>query len=184
MTTKKESNLRWLDRLIHWSAGLGAACIAFVCLAMLSMSICREIGINLRGGDDIIAWLCAASAFLMLGQTFKHGGVVRVEILLDQMSPKRRWFFELLSLSLMLIFCVYATYAFGWFVYQSWEMNDLSQGQIIVPLWMPQLPVLLGITVFTLAVFDEWTMVLRKQKPTYRIIQEEKMAAGDFGETA
>jgi TRAP-type C4-dicarboxylate transport system permease small subunit len=104
--------------------------------------------------------------------------------LLDQMSPKRRWFFELLSLSLMLIFCVYATYAFAWFVYQSWEMNDLSQGQIIVPLWMPQLPVLLGITVFTLAVFDEWTMVLRKQKPTYRIMQEEKMAAGDFGETA
>jgi TRAP-type C4-dicarboxylate transport system permease small subunit len=109
---KKESNLRWLDRVIHWSAGLGATCIALVCVVMLSMSICREIGINLRGGDDIISWLCAASAFLILGQTFKHGGVVRVEIILDQMSPNRRWLFELLSLSLMCVFCVFATCAF------------------------------------------------------------------------
>ncbi|MDT6962661.1 TRAP transporter small permease [Cupriavidus sp. SZY C1] len=174
---------RWLDRLLDLFAALGALCILAVCIVMIAMSISRETLIVLKGGDDIVAWLCAASAFLILGQTFQHGGIVRVEMLLEAVGPKRRWVLEVLSLSICLVFAAYAAWALGAFAWQSWEINDVSQGQIVIPLWIPQSFAVLGTLGFLLAVADEWLRVVRRQKPRYQLAQEAKLAAGDFGET-
>ncbi|WP_249359237.1 TRAP transporter small permease [Cupriavidus sp. 2SB] len=164
-------------------AALGALCILAVCIVMIAMSISRETQIVLKGGDDIVSWLCAASAFLVLGQTFQHGGIVRVEMLLEAVGPKRRWVLEILSLSICLVFAGYAAWALGTFAWQSWDIGDVSQGQIVIPLWIPQSFAVVGALGFLLAVADEWLRVVRHQKPRYQLAQEAKLASGDFGET-
>ncbi|MFC4523366.1 TRAP transporter small permease subunit [Cupriavidus pinatubonensis] len=174
---------RWLDRLLDLCAVLGALCILAVCAIMILMSLSRETSIIFKGGDDIVAWLCAASAFLVLGQTFQHGGIVRVEMLLEAVGPRRRRALELLSLTICLVFAVYAAWALGTFAWQSWDIGDVSQGQIVIPLWIPQSFAVIGCIGFMLAVADEWLRVLRQQKPRYQLAQETKLAAGDFGET-
>ncbi|QEZ46406.1 TRAP transporter small permease subunit [Cupriavidus oxalaticus] len=174
---------RWLDRLLDLFAVLGALCILAVCVIMILMSLSRETAVIFKGGDDIVAWLCAASAFLVLGQTFQHGGIVRVEMLLEAVGPRRRWVLEVVSLTVCLAFAAYAAWALGTFAWQSWDIGDVSQGQIVIPLWMPQSFAVLGIIGFLLAVADEWLRVLRRQKPRYQLAQEAKLAAGDFGET-
>ncbi|MFJ4291999.1 TRAP transporter small permease subunit [Cupriavidus sp. NPDC089707] len=174
---------RWLDRLLDLFAALGALCILAVCVIMILMSLSRETAVILKGGDDIVAWLCAASAFLVLGQTFQHGGIVRVEMLLEAVGPRRRRVLEVASLTVCLAFAAYATWALGTFAWQSWDIGDVSQGQIVIPLWIPQSFAVLGIIGFLLAVADEWLRVLRRQKPRYQLAQEAKLAAGDFGET-
>ncbi|MGO4761881.1 TRAP transporter small permease subunit [Cupriavidus sp. 2KB_3] len=174
---------RWLDRWLDFCAVLGALCILAVCIVMIAMSISRETTITLKGGDDIVAWLCAASAFLVLGQTFQHGGIVRVEMLLEAAGPRRRWMLELLSLSICLLFAGYASWALGTFAWQSWDIGDVSQGQIVIPLWIPQSFAVIGAVGFLLAVADEWLRVVRRQKPRYQLAQEAKLASGDFGET-
>lgn len=174
---------RWLDHLLDLFAALGALCILAVCVIMILMSLSRETSVIFKGGDDIVAWLCAASAFLVLGQTFQHGGIVRVEMLLSALGPRRRWLLELVSLTICLVFAAYAAWALGTFAWQSWEIGDVSQGQIVVPLWIPQSFAVLGCTGFLLAVADEWLRVVRRQKPRYQLAQEAKLAAGDFGET-
>jgi len=174
---------RWLDRLLDLCAVLGALCILGVCIVMIMMSLSRETNMAFRGGDDIVAWLCAASAFLVLGQTFQHGGIVRVEMLLEAVGPRRRWLLELVSLTVCLVFAAYATYALGTFAWQSWDIGDVSQGQIVIPLWIPQSFAVIGCAGFLLAVGDEWLRVVRGQKPRYQLAQEAKLAAGDFGET-
>jgi TRAP-type C4-dicarboxylate transport system permease small subunit len=147
------------------------------------MSLSREFGINLRGADDLIAWLCAAAAFLILGQTFQHGGIVRVEIFLGTLSPKWKHRLEITSLTVMSIFCLFALSAFSFFVFQSWDFNDVSQGQIIVPLWIPQIFAAIGCLIFFLSVLDELVRVLKGGKPRYQQMAEERLSAGDFGET-
>lgn len=176
-------NRSWLNRLLHVLAVLGALCILGVCIVMILMSFSRETTIIFKGGDDLVAWMCAAAAFLVLGETFLHGGIVRVEMMLDAVSEKRRWALELLSLSVCLVFALYATWALFSFVQQSWELGDVSQGQIVVPLWIPQSFTVIGCAGFALAVASEWLRVVRRQKPQYRLAQEAKLAAGDFGET-
>lgn len=174
---------RLLDGLIHLAAVMAALCILSICVLMVSMSLSREFGVNLRGADDLIAWLCAASAFLILGQTFQHGGIVRVEICLSQLNQAWRHRLEVVALLVMSGFCLFALCAFSLFVYQSWEFNDVSQGQIIVLLWIPQIFAAIGCLVFFLSVLDELLRVLRGEKSRYQQIAEERLKAGDFGET-
>ena len=174
---------RLLDGLIQGAAALAALCILSICILMVSMSLSREFGINLRGADDLIAWLCAASAFLILGQTFQHGGIVRVEIFLGTLNDVWKKRLEIICLVVMSGFCLFALVAFSLFVYQSWDFNDVSQGQIIVPLWIPQICTALGCLIFFLAVVDELIRVIKGGKPRYQQMPEQRLSAGDFGET-
>jgi TRAP-type C4-dicarboxylate transport system permease small subunit len=153
---------RLLDGLIQGAAALAALCILSICILMVSMSLSREFGINLRGADDLIAWLCAASAFLILGQTFQHGGIVRVEIFLGTLGPEWKRRLEIIGLAVMSGFCLFALSAFSLFVFQSWDFNDVSQGQIIVPLWIPQIFAAIGCLIFFLAVLTSLGLLVTR----------------------
>jgi hypothetical protein len=53
--------VRWfLDRLYTASGALAAICIFLICATMLAQALGREVGVLVRGADDIVAWLCAA----------------------------------------------------------------------------------------------------------------------------
>jgi TRAP-type C4-dicarboxylate transport system permease small subunit len=68
------------------------------------------------------------------------------------------------------------------FVYDSWQFNEVAQGLIKVPIWIPQLSLVAGIAIFFVALIDELAAVLRKEKPSYQLAEEARAAAGDFSE--
>jgi TRAP-type C4-dicarboxylate transport system permease small subunit len=150
---------------------------------MLAQSFGREAGILIRGAEDIVAWLCAASAFFALGHTFRHGELVRVGLWLDMLGTRGRRIAELFSLASTALFVVYMLWAISRFVYDSWQFKEVAQGLIPIPIWVPQLSFLLGVTIFLIAVIDDLTAVIKKQKPAYQLAEEARRAAGDFSET-
>jgi len=174
---------RFLNALYDASGALAALCLAGIFVVMLAQSFGREAGILLRGADDIVAWLCAATAFLALGHTFRHGELVRVGIWLDRLGARGRWLAELFALGLTSAFVAYMLWAVVHFVYESWKFNEVAQGLIRVPIWIPQLCFVIGVVIFLVAVLDELARVLRKQKPAYQLAEEARRAAGDFSET-
>ena len=150
---------------------------------MLAQAFGREAGILIRGAEDITAWLTAASAFFALGHTFRHGELVRVGLWLDMLKGRSRWFAEIFSLGVTTVFCGYMLWSVTRFVYESWKFNEVAQGLLRVPIWIPQLSLVLGVLIFFIAVVDELAVVLQKQKPSYQIAEEARRAAGDFSET-
>ncbi len=150
---------------------------------MLVQVVTREAGWLFRGADDITAWLCAAAAFLALGHTFRRGELVRMAIVLDRLPAPMRWRAEIFALSITAAFLAYMCWSVIRFVYESWAINEIAQGLLRVPIWIPQLAFIVGIVVFFIAVLDEWVAVLRHQKPAYQIAEEERAARGDFSET-
>ena len=150
---------------------------------MLAQAFGREAGFLVRGADDIVAWLCAASAFFALGHTFRHGELVRVGLLVNRLPARGRWIAELFSLGITSVFVAYMLWAVSRFVYESWQFNEVAQGLIKLPIWIPQMTFLLGVLIFFAAVLDELFLVLRKEKPSYQVAEEERMASGDFSET-
>ena len=150
---------------------------------MLAQAFGREAGVLIRGADDIVSWLCAASAFLALGHTFRQGELVRVGLWLDMLGERARWWMEVFSLSVTLAFVGYMAWAVTHFVYESWRFNEVAQGLIKIPIWVPQMSFVLGIIIFFIAIADELVAVLGGSKPAYRIAEEERTAAGDFTET-
>lgn len=175
---------RFLDRLYHASGALAAVCLAGICVLMLAQAGGREFGLLIRGADDITAWLCAAAAFLALGHTFRHGELVRVGLWIDMLGPETRRYAELLALTLTALFVCYMTWAAARFVYDSWKFNEVAQGLIKLPIWIPQLCFVIGVAIFLVAVLDELVAVMRRQKPAYQIAEEERRAKGDFSEMA
>ena len=174
---------RFLDRLYAASGALAALCLAAICVMMLAQSFGREAGILIRGAEDIVAWLCAASAFLALGHTFRHGELVRVGLWLDMLGTRGRWIAEIFSLGFTAVFSAYMLWAIARFVLESWKFNEVAQGLIRIPIWLPQMSLVLGIAIFFIAVLDDLVTVIRKEKPAYQLAEEARRAAGDFSET-
>ena len=174
---------RFLDRLYRTSGVAAAVCLAAICALMLAQALGREARILIRGADDIVSWLTAACAFLALGYTFRHGELVRVGLWLEKLAPGRRRYAEIGALGVTAVFGAYMLWAISRFVYESWQFKEVAQGMIPIPIWIPQLALVVGTAIFLVAVLDELSAVLRNQKPAYQVAEEERRAAGDYSET-
>jgi len=175
---------RWLERLYAASGVLAALCLAAVAAVMLAQAAMREIGLLLRGADDMVAWLTAASAFLALGYTFRHGELVRVGLLIERLPPPLRRPVEVTALAVALAFVGYMTWAALSFVYDSWRFNEMAQGLLRIPIWIPQATFVVGAAVFFVAVLDEFLTLLAGGTPAYRRAEEERRANRDFSVTS
>ncbi len=179
----------WLDRFCRLCLSLAAACVAAICALMIIQAATRFFGIQevgairIRGIDDIVAWLSAGAAALALAAMFRRGDLVRVTLLLDNLAPKARRRVETMCLGFAVIFIGYTAYAFARFVHESWALDDIAQGLIKVPLWLPQLPLVVGIGALWLAIAEDFVRVASGAKPTYRQALEERAARKDYSET-
>src|SRR5438045_7358204 len=144
---------------------------------MMVQALGREAGVLVRGADDIVSWLCAAASFLALGHTFRHGELVRVGLWLDHLGPRGRRWMEIFALGVTAIFVAYMLWAVCSFIYDSWKFNEVAQGLIKVPIWIPQMTFLIGVAIFFVAVLDELVLVIKKQKPAYQVAEEERRAS-------
>ena len=169
-----------LDRLYLGAAGLAALCVLAICVLMIGQSILREFGVRTGATNDVVAWLCAASAFLAMAHAFKHGDFVRVTLLLEKASPRVQRILEVTSLVVACFAIGYLTWWATRFTYESWQFNDMANGLLAIPLWIPQTSFVVGAWLFFIAVLDEMVLVLMGHRPTYVVAVEERHAQGDF----
>jgi TRAP-type C4-dicarboxylate transport system permease small subunit len=175
--------MRRFLNFIYDATGYLAAFFVFAIFAvMIAQTIMRELGLRTGGTDDIVAWMCAASAFLAMAETFKRGDFVRVGLMLEYLGPRARHAFEIWSLAVASAFIGYLAFWACRFTYESWQFNDMANGLIVIPMWIPQLSFVVGALVLFVAVADEFIIVLRGDRPTYVTAVEERHARGDFSE--
>ncbi|MEX0638110.1 MAG: TRAP transporter small permease [Burkholderiales bacterium] len=167
---------RFLDRLYAASGVLAAVCLAGIAVVMLAQAGMREIGMLLRGADDIVGWLCAASAFLALATTFRHGELVRVGLIIDRLPGAGRRRAEFVALGLAVLVGGYILWAAAGFVYQSWQFEEVAQGLIQIPIWIPQMSFVIGALIFFIALLDEFVVLAAGGTPAYRRTEEAHRA--------
>lgn len=169
--------LGWLYAL---SAGLAALSLLGIFLIMMAQVAMREMQLQLPGADDISAYLCVATTFFALAATFKRGELIRVGMFLDKMGPARRRVMEFGVLALGSLIMTYVC----WNTFQdmmfSWEIEEVAQGTVPFPLWVPKLAMPLGSGLLLVAMLDELVTVAAGNKPSYVVAAEERAAAGDF----
>lgn len=171
---------RWLDRLYVAAGALGACFVMLIGILMISQSVMREMGLRTGAINDVVSWFCAAAAFFGMAHAFKHGDFVRVTLLLESVPPRVR---RLLEIGSLLIGVVAVGYLAWWaclFTYESWEFNDIAQGLLPLPLWIPQMSFALGSVLLWVAMVDELLIVLRGGVPTFVREVQERHARGDF----
>lgn len=156
-----------LDGLYLAAGYLAGVFLVVIFLLMMGLSVGREVGVNIPAGDDFAAWSMAAMAFLGLAHTFKSGELIRVGLVLDRLPAPARRGVEFMCL-------LVGTAVIGFFAahavlmtYDSYRFNDISQGVVAVPLWIPQLGYSAGLTILAIAFLDELAHVLTGHAPRY-----------------
>ena len=159
----------FLDRLYLLSGYLAGLFLIAIFVLMLLLSGGRPLGFNIPAGDDFISWCMAATAFLGLAHTFKHGEMIRVGLLIDRLNDKARHYVEIAALLIGVGFIGFFAWHAVVMTWQSWKFSDISQGVIAVPLWIPQLGYSGGLVILFIAFVDELIHVLRGNPPRYEL---------------
>lgn len=168
MLLKKVNTMSQLKEKLYQCSGLlSGLCIVIITLLLLAQIVGRLFGFIVPSAEDFAGYALAASTFLGLAYTFREGGHIRVTLLIQRFSPKPRKIQEGIILALSFALLCYLSYACGYMVYESYIFNEVSHGYIPIPLWIPQIPVAVGVIALNLAILDALVALLKGKQPTY-----------------
>ena len=167
MSVNRHPLRRFLDALYLGCGVLAGVSLVGVCILMLTISLSREIGFQVRSGDDITGWLCAASFALGLAHTFRYGDVVRVGILVERFEGRTRLVLETICLVIGCTMTGLLAYYCSDLVWDSYRFNEQSQGVMPIPMWIPQLGLAIGTAVQFIAFADSLVETLMGRRPVY-----------------
>ncbi len=167
-----------LDRIAVVSgvgAGISLAAIALINAAQI---ISRLVGQQIPAADDFAAWTMAASAFLALPYALRRGDHIRVTLLLQFLPKAAERAMELLATAVGLGVASWAAYNAVIFVWGSYSYNEVAQGMLRVPLWIPQLAMPIGLVLLAVMLLDRLIRCLQGREPA------EAAQAGEDGSPA
>lgn len=160
--------MRKLLRVIVDVSG-AIACTLLVCMVfvMFAAIVLRQFGVLLPGHEEITTFAMVGMAFLGLPLTYRSGAQVRVETLLNRVSTPRRRRLDLWCTAAGAVVCFAFSYYAFWLFWDSWRFGDVSEGLLAVPRWIPQLPMLLGLVIFSLALLEDFLALLAGRKASF-----------------
>lgn len=159
---------RALESLYLLSGIAGALALLAIGLLILVQVVLRQAGGMLPGGDDITAFTMAACAMLPLAYAFRHGAHIRVDLVIGRVGGVARTVMEGIALALAAMMALLFAWASVDLVSDSIEFEEVAQGILAVPLWIPQSFMAAGAVVFAIALLDDLAVLLGGGTPTYR----------------
>ncbi|AKH19026.1 TRAP transporter small permease [Sedimenticola thiotaurini] len=169
---------RLLDRLYLTAAAVAGLCLVLMALLILVQIVGRWFGVVVPSTEDFSGFLLAAASFLALAYTLRSGGHIRVSLVISHLHGRSRRLMEGVVLLLALVLVGYAAWSASQLVLESYRFQEVSQGYIPVLLWIPQLPMAVGLLVLEIALLDEWVLLLRGDQPRYMRHDESAVGPG------
>ena len=155
---------RLLDALYDGAAALAAFFMVLLLVMVMLSIIGRQLHFNLPGVDAYAGYMMAAAGFLALAHTLKKGEHIRVTLLLSSLQGRARRALEIWALfAASLLAALFAAYSCK-LAWQSHAFHDISTSNDATPLWIPQIGMALGATVFFIAVLDAFISELKGKR--------------------
>ncbi len=150
-----------LDTIYSSAAALAALFLVGVLLMVLLAIFGRQLNIYVPGTDAYAGYFMAASGFLALAHTLKHGDHIRVTLVLGALSGPWKHRLELWALAFATaVASMFAFYSCK-LAWQSHIFHDISTANDATPLWIPQIAMALGTVVLAIAFIDELVLETR-----------------------
>ena len=141
-----------LDGLYKFSGALAALCIVSMALCVITSIVSRLLGLYVPGLTEIAGYLMGAANCLALSYAFRGKAHIQVTLFIEKMGLKKQRFCSLFALLLTAAITIYLAYYMTRLTYFSWDFDELSDGSIAFPLWIPQAVVALGTVLFAISV--------------------------------
>jgi len=155
--------MRGLHRLYRASGLLSAASLVLICGLILAQVIARNLGSTVRDADEFAAWAMAAAGFFGLPYALYCGSHIRVSAVARFVPESLHHAMEVLASAIGMALAAYLAWYCAAFVLESFRFNEVSQGLVPVPMWIPQLPMVLGSVLLAVAFAERLVRVLRHE---------------------
>ena len=106
----------------------------------------------------------AASSFLALAYTFSENGHIRITLFLEKAKKKTRRILELWCLLIASFFSGFLFYYFVKMLLISIQFGERSEGADEIYIWIPQLSVAIGSTIFFICIVHNFILLIFKKK--------------------
>ena len=158
---------RAMDGLYVGGAIIGAVSIVGIGLLIVSQVVGRQLGIQVKGADDLTAWSVVAAGFMPLAYTYRYNSHIRVTLVVERLRGLWRKGLEFVILGVSLFLVGFMTYSAFDMIWDSYRFDDLSQNLIVIPIWIPQLSLGLGSVLFLIAIIDDVVVSMVGGEPAH-----------------
>jgi TRAP-type C4-dicarboxylate transport system permease small subunit len=146
---------------LYAAAGVSAGiALVGIFLLVLYQIACRSLGYATTSVDELAAYAYVATTFLGLSASQRARSHIRVSLLLDNLRGRVRKVTEILAGTASIALAGWLAYQLFFFVLDSWQYHEVSQGVIPMQLWIPQSTMCIGAVVFFVALVDDLAAVL------------------------
>ena len=160
MLCKIDNYLRTLYKL---SGYIAAFFLILVATFILTGITSRIFGFYIRGLAEYSGYCMAASSFLALAYTFGEKGHIRITLFLEKSNKNIRRYLELWCLSISTFFSGFLSFYFVKMLMISFNFQERSEGADEILIWIPQVSVALGSTVFFICILHNFILLILKK---------------------
>ena len=160
MLCKIDQYLRILYRL---SGYIAAFFLILVAVFILTGIASRIFGFYIRGLAEYSGYSMAASSFLALAYTFGEKGHIRITLFLEKFKENVKKLLEIWCLFVATFFSGFLSYYFIKMLIISIKFGERSEGADEILIWIPQLSVAIGSTIFFVCVTHNFILSVLKK---------------------
>jgi len=160
MLCKIDNYLKILYRLSGYIAAFFLILVAvFILIGIAS----RIFGFYIRGLAEYSGYSMAASSFLALAYTFGEKGHIRITLFLEKFKENVKKLLEIWCLFVATFFSGFLSYYFIKMLIISINFGERSEGADEILIWIPQLSVAIGSTIFFVCVTHNFILSVLKK---------------------
>ncbi len=148
-----------LVRLYLFSGGCAAFSLFSLLFLVIVQMSSRWFELDFPGLSNYAGYCLGSASFFGLGYALNHGSHIRVTLIVSHSGGFKK-FIEVAAVGVSMVIA-------GWFAVHavinninSFELGELSQGQDVTPIWIPQLTMSLGAIVFFISLLDLFLCLL------------------------
>jgi TRAP-type C4-dicarboxylate transport system permease small subunit len=153
----------YLRNLYRLSGYIAAIFLILIATFILTGIASRIFGFYIRGLAEYSGYCMAASSFLALAYTFGEKGHIRITLFLEKSNKSIRRFLELWCLSAATVFSGFLSFYFIKMLIISINFQERSEGADEILIWIPQVSVALGSTIFFICVLHNFILLILKK---------------------
>ena len=151
------SNLRTVTNKISAPVGYGLAGAGVLFLVAMMLIVTFDVILRYFfnaptvWAGEVASFLTISVVFLGLAQNIRYDDHIRIDVFTNLMPSRTRLFFDVFAHAVAIVFSV-ALLVACWSRFDNfWVRQTVSDSPIMIPLWIPMVPVLIGAAGFCLA---------------------------------
>lgn len=146
---------RSLDAIYRAAGVLAGIFLVAICVIVVAQIIARQMETIIPSADQFAGFCLAATSFLGLAYSFRSGSHIRVTLFTQALKGFASRLFVVIALVVATAISSLLAWETLKMVGQNAARGEVTSGLVPIPLWLPQLGMAVGVTLFAIAIAED-----------------------------